>query len=77
MLTKEGFDFILRLTDYFHGHWEDPEWGRRSMSQALVGLAIHTLAAGVTDENARVAVQHAAEKVVGKSAQQMVGTAAR
>jgi hypothetical protein len=32
-LTKEAIknreEFILWVTDFFHGHWEDPNWGRK------------------------------------------------
>lgn len=32
MLSKQALDFILHVTDYFKGHWEDPEWGRRPVT---------------------------------------------
>lgn len=28
---KNRQDFILWVTDYLHGHWEDPNWGRRQV----------------------------------------------
>jgi hypothetical protein len=45
MLTKEGLEFLLRITDYFHGHWEDPEWGKRPINQVLLSLDVQVFLA--------------------------------
>jgi hypothetical protein len=37
MLSAAARDFMLHVTNYFHGHWEDPEWGKRPVNQVLVG----------------------------------------
>jgi hypothetical protein len=37
---KNRQEFILWVTDFFHGHWEDPNWGRRQvMYEALAKTA--------------------------------------
>lgn len=69
MLTKEGMDFILHITNYFHGHWEDPEWGRRPINQVLLQLSAMTLADGIEDAGVRADVQGALGKAVANSAQ--------
>jgi hypothetical protein len=74
MLTKEGLQFILQLTDYFHGHWEDPEWGKRSFSQVLVALGTHTLASGIADASIRTAIQGASEKAIVNAAQKVMSS---
>ena len=65
-------DFILRLTDYFHGHWEDPSWGRRPGSQVLIALAIDVLSSKISDAGLRGQIQSAAGAVVAKNAGSMV-----
>lgn len=67
MLTKDALDFLLRLTDWFHGHWEDPEWGKRPTTQILIALAIHDLATGIQDAELRGQIRAAADKVVVKT----------
>ncbi len=69
MLTKKGLEFLLRITDYFGGHWEDPGWGQRPMSQILVNLSLHQLAEGIADDEARAQVQRIAEKEIAGAAQ--------
>ncbi len=69
MLSKFRLDFLLRLTDYFHGHWEDPEWGKHPTSQILIGLAIHDLASGIQDAEVRAQIQAASDKVIAKGSQ--------
>jgi hypothetical protein len=69
MRSKSGRDFILHITNYFHGHWEDPEWGRMPMNQVLVGLAIRELATGIEDAEIRGLIQGAADKAVAKNVQ--------
>ncbi|MES2105388.1 MAG: hypothetical protein V4634_15305 [Pseudomonadota bacterium] len=69
MLTKAARDFILHITNYFHGHWEDPEWGRMPVNQLLIGLAVKELANGINDVELKGHIQSAAEKVVAKNSQ--------
>jgi hypothetical protein len=71
--SKSRLDFILRLTDYFHGHWEDPSWGRLPGTQVLVALAVSELSAKITDAAARAQIQNAARAVVSKNAGGIVG----
>ncbi|MFN0140429.1 MAG: hypothetical protein ACKVQW_10145 [Pyrinomonadaceae bacterium] len=63
---KSRLDFVLHVTNYFNGHWEDPDWGRRPTNQALIGLAILDLAAGITDAGLKKQISEAAEKAVAK-----------
>lgn len=66
MLTREGLKFILSVTDYFHGHWEDPEWGRR-IDQALKKINVYIAANEIEDKDVRVAIQGLVEKNMAKS----------
>jgi len=70
MLSKASLDFLLRLTDWFHGHWEDPEWGKRPTSQILIALAVRDLASGIQDVEMRAQVERAADQVIIKNSQQ-------
>lgn len=74
MFTKERLDFLLKLTDSFHGHWEDPEWGRRPMNQVLVLLGSHILADGIADEAARQRVQSTIEKAMTDATQEIISS---
>lgn len=74
MLTKDQLQFILRLTDFFHGHWEDPEWGKRPMNQLLIQLSTHTLANGIAEKGVRTAVQAGLEKSMASLAQQIASS---
>jgi len=69
MLSKQALDFVLRITDYFHGHWEDPEWGKLQSTQILLAVAVRDLAAGIQDVEFRAQMQGAADKVIAKSSQ--------
>jgi hypothetical protein len=69
MLTKAARDFILHITNYFHGHWEDPEWGKRPENQLLVGLTIRSLADGIQDAKVREQIHAAATEVIAKNGQ--------
>jgi hypothetical protein len=71
MLSKAALDFLLRLTDWFHGHWEDPEWGKRPTTQILIALALRDLATGLHDTESRGQIQAAADKVIAKNGQAM------
>ncbi len=72
MLTKESLDFLLRMTDYFNGKWEDPEWGKRPINQVLISLSAHTMAIGIADIKARNKIQGNIEKVITEAAQKAV-----
>lgn len=72
MLTKQGLEFLLRITDYFGGHWEDPGWGQQPINQVLVLLSAHTLAGGIEDERARQEVQGPLERALANTAQRIV-----
>jgi hypothetical protein len=61
---KNRLDFLLHVTDYFHGHWEDPGWGRRPENQVLIHLAIAELANQVADAELKKTIQGAAQKGV-------------
>jgi hypothetical protein len=72
MLTKEGLEFLLKITDYFKGHWEDPGWGQKPINQVLMLLSVHTLAGGIAETEAQRQVQAAIEKAMTDAAQQVV-----
>jgi hypothetical protein len=69
MLSKEARDFILHITNYFHGHWEDPEWGKRPENQLLIGLAIRALAGGIQDSKSRDQIHAGISEVIAKNGQ--------
>jgi hypothetical protein len=66
MLTREQLRFILTVTDFFHGHWEDPEWGRR-INEALKKVNVYLAASEIEDKDMRVAIQGLVEKNMTKS----------
>jgi hypothetical protein len=72
MLTKEGLEFLLKLTDYFKGHWEDPGWGQKPINQVLILLSAHTLADGIAETGAQRQVQAAIEKAMTDAAQRAI-----
>lgn len=65
--VKSRLDFVLQVTNYFNGHWEDPEWGRRPESQALIALAIRELASGITDATLKKQINEAAHRAIVKN----------
>jgi hypothetical protein len=69
MLSKTSLDFILRLTDWFDGHWEDPVWGRRPTTQLLIALAVRDLASGILDTELRSQIHAAADKAIAMNSQ--------
>jgi hypothetical protein len=75
MLTKAGRDFILHITNYFHGHWEDPEWGKRPVNQVLIALALSELAEGIQDTAVRGQIQKATNETIARNTQQVGKTA--
>jgi hypothetical protein len=72
MLTKEGIEFLLKITDYFKGHHEDPGWGQKPINQVLMLLSVHTLAGGIAEPEAQRQVQAALEKAMADAAQKVV-----
>jgi hypothetical protein len=66
--VKSRLDFVLQITDYFKGHWEDPGWGRQPANQALIALAIRELAGGMTDAGLQKQINDAADKAIARSA---------
>jgi len=74
MLTKDQLQFILHITDWMHGHWEDPGWGRRPFNQLLIQLGVHTLASGIEDKEARAVIQKCLEKSMAGAAKQIAST---
>ena len=73
MLSKAARDFILHITNYFNGHWEDPEWGKLPVNQLLTGLTIRELAAGIQDVEIRSQIQSAVDKAIAKNSQNVSG----
>lgn len=67
MLTKAGRDFILHITNYFNGHWEDPGWGQQPVNQVLIGLTLRELAEGIQDRGLRSQIQSAANEAIAKN----------
>ena len=74
MLSKSALDFILKITDYFHGHYEDPEWGRMPATQILVAVAVRDMAAGINDKELRAQITSAADKVVAMNSHAVLRT---
>ena len=66
--VKSRLDFVLQITNYFGGHWEDPEWGRRPANQVLIALAIRDLAGGLGDAALQKQILGAADKAIAKNA---------
>jgi len=55
-------EFLLWVTKFMHGHWEDPEWGRRVTSQVMYKQAIHEIAENIENPEMRKQIQN----IVGK-----------
>lgn len=72
MLTKEGLEFLLKITDYFKGHWEDPGWGQKPINQVLILLSTHTLAGGIAETEAHRQIQATIEKAMVNAAQKAI-----
>ncbi len=66
--VKSRLDFVLQVTDYFKGHWEDPGWGRLPANQALIALAIRELASGIADAGLKKQINDAADKAIARNA---------
>jgi hypothetical protein len=66
--AKSRLEFILQITDYFKGHWEDPEWGRRPSNQVLIALAVRELAQGIQDSAAQKQITEIADRTIAKNA---------
>jgi protein-disulfide isomerase len=69
---KNRLDFLLHLTNYFHGHWEDPEWGRRAENQVLIHVAISELAAKISNAELKQVIQEATQKGISTAGQAVV-----
>ena len=67
-MTRQGLKFLLRITDYFDGHWEDPDWGQQPVNQVLVMVSALTLVDGIEDESTRNAVQQPLERAIAGAA---------
>jgi hypothetical protein len=74
---SDRLKFILLLTDYFHGHWEDPEWGRRNENQILIALAVHELSNKIADTGIRGQIQQASGQVIAKQSETLVRAAGK
>ena len=77
MLSKEALEFILEMTDFMHGHYEDPEWGRdfgRPVSQILVALGAHVFAEAINNKEARNQIQRVARQSIASFANQVIST---
>ncbi len=48
--------FLLWVTDFFHGHWEEPIG---PLGETAIKMAIHELAKGIKDTKARKLIQGA------------------
>jgi hypothetical protein len=72
MLTKKGLEYLLRITDYFNGRWEDPGWGQQPANQVLILSSVHTLAGGIDNAATRRQVQGIVEEAMTKAAQEVV-----
>ena len=70
--NKSRLDFLLALTDYFHGHYEDLGWGRLPASQILIAVAINELSGRISDAGLRSQIQDASKQVVAKNAASIV-----
>lgn len=76
MLSKTRLDFILHLTNFFDGHYEDPEWGMQPSTQILIALAVRELATGIKDSVTRKSIHSAADQIIAKNSQAMTKTSA-
>jgi hypothetical protein len=76
MLTREGLQFLLRITDYFGGKWEDPGWGHRPANQLLLLASLETLVGGIADAEVRRSLQQTIDRAMGTTAQGLHGRAA-
>lgn len=71
MLTREGLQFLLRITDYFGGKWEDPGWGQRAANQLLLLASVETLVGGIADAEVRRNLQQTLDRAIASTAQGM------
>lgn len=53
MLTRDNLDFLLKVAQFLHDHWESPDWGRQPLNQSLILLATQSLAQGIDDPATR------------------------
>ena len=71
MLTREGLKFLLRITDYFDGHWEDPGWGQLHTNQILALLSVHEWANGIEEAAVRQRIQSVVNTAIANAAQRI------
>ncbi|MCL2161813.1 MAG: hypothetical protein FWH56_08040 [Betaproteobacteria bacterium] len=69
MRSQEDMDFILSITDWFNGRWEDPDWGKRPTTQILVALVVRELAMVIQDAELRGQIHASVDKVIINSGQ--------
>ncbi len=69
MSSKSRLDFILQITHYFGGRWEDPNWGKDTLGQILIMTAIHELASKISDTKVRSEIQNSAVRSISQTAQ--------
>jgi hypothetical protein len=69
MLSKAALEFVLRLTDWFHGHWEDPEWGKRPTTHVLIAVAVRDLAMAIRDAGLRGRIHAATDEIIIRNSQ--------
>jgi hypothetical protein len=52
--------------------WEDPNWGKRTIDQHAIALAIHEISSLITDEATRTELQRASSKMLLATSQRMI-----
>lgn len=70
-MTKEGLKFLLRITDYFDGHWEDPGWGQLQTNQVLALLSVREWADAIADADVRQRIHGVVDKAIANAAQKI------
>ena len=69
MAVTSRMDFILRITDFIGGHWEDPDWGTNHFNQIILMTAINELASKISDTQVRSQIQNSVMRSVSQTAQ--------
>jgi hypothetical protein len=64
-MTKDELDFLLAITNYAHGHWKDPEWGKRLTDQLMLLKGVQILASEIANPEIRATIVKAAENGLG------------
>ena len=63
--------FVLAITDFFHGHYEDPEWGKRGARELLALQAAGIFSREIADPEARQHLSEGILKATARVAQRM------